>query len=64
LIVVPGFRFANATAPRKLQSFGAAVQAEAAAVSSVRSTSMAANGNRKLAVAADLAAAAEGTLMR
>jgi orotidine-5'-phosphate decarboxylase len=64
LIVVPGFRFANPTAPRKLQSFGAAVQAEAAAVSSGRSTSMAANGNRKLAVAADLAAAAEGTLMR
>jgi hypothetical protein len=64
LIVVPGFRLANATAPRKLQSFGAAVQAEAAAASSVRSTSMGANGNGKLAIAADLAAAAEGTLMR
>src|SRR5262245_29914442 len=38
LIVVPAFRLANAIAPRKLQSFGAAVQAEAAAVSSVRST--------------------------
>src|ERR1043166_6644613 len=39
-IVVPGFRFAFATAPRKLQSFGATVQAEAAAASSVRSTVM------------------------
>src|SRR5215471_17004299 len=43
LIVVPGFKFANATAPRRLQSFAAAVQAEAAKTSSVRSTVIAAN---------------------
>src|SRR5690242_20661050 len=35
---VPGFAFANATAPRRLQSLADAVHALAAAVSSVRST--------------------------
>src|SRR4051812_22388455 len=44
LIVVPGLRFAKVTAPRRLQSFAAAVQADAAALSSVRSTVMPANG--------------------
>jgi hypothetical protein len=43
LIVVPGLPLAKATAPRRLQSFAAAVQADAAAVSSVRSTEIAAN---------------------
>ena len=38
MIVVPGFKFAKVTAPRKLQSFATAVQAAAAATSSVRST--------------------------
>src|ERR1051326_6712140 len=49
LIVVPGFRFAKATAPRKLQSFGAAVQAEAENTSSVRSTVIEANGSKFVA---------------
>src|SRR6185369_13812307 len=43
MMVVPGLAFAAATAPRKLQSLGAAVQADAAAVSSVRSTVIEAN---------------------
>jgi hypothetical protein len=43
LMVVPGFRFANVTAPRRLQSFAAAVHAEAVTASSVRSTETAAN---------------------
>ena len=36
--MVPGLELAKVTAPRRLQSFAAAVQADAAAVSSVRST--------------------------
>src|ERR1051325_4734139 len=39
-MVVPGLRFAKSTAPRKLQSLAAAVQAEAAGLSSVLSTVM------------------------
>src|SRR5437763_276127 len=37
MIVVPALEFAKLTAPRKLQSFAAGVQADAAAASSVRS---------------------------
>src|SRR5437588_3968518 len=44
LIVVPGFRFANAIAPRRLQSLGAGVRAQAANVPSVRPAVMAPSG--------------------
>src|SRR5216683_3964766 len=43
-MVVPGLRLANATAPRRLQSLAAAVQAEAAGLSSVLSTVILARG--------------------
>src|SRR6185369_6219395 len=59
-IVVPGFTFENATAPRKLQSLAAAVQAEAAAASSVRSTVIEANIIGFIGWTAFAAAAAEG----
>src|SRR5690242_3013535 len=64
LIVVPGFRFANATAPRRLQSFGAAVQAEAENASSVRSTVTEANATKFAEATFALAAVGPRILMR
>lgn len=50
--IAPGSAFALMTAPRRLQSLGAGVQAEAAAVSLVVSTSsVVARGINKLKVA-------------
>src|SRR6476646_3254176 len=43
LIVVPALAFAKMVAPRKLQSLGATVHADAVKLSSVRSTVMVAN---------------------
>jgi hypothetical protein len=56
LIVVPAFRLANATAPRKLQSFAAAVQPEAKASSSLRSTSIVISGGEAKLISAVFAA--------
>ena len=61
----PGLALANATAPRRLQSFAAAVHAEAEKISSVRSTVIAAigaSGFTRSALAA--AARAVGGLVR
>src|SRR5690242_14565513 len=64
MIVVPGFASAKLTAPRKLQSFAAAVHADAAAVSSVRSTVIEANMNGATAVIGTREAFAAGERSR
>jgi nicotinic acid phosphoribosyltransferase len=66
-LIVTGFAVASAfaamIAPRRLQSLGAAVQAEAAAVSSVRSTSnVVANARLRLEVAGTARGTATGWL--